>query len=160
MGLEKIRIDETGNRYGRLVVLEFAGRGQWRRIMWKCKCDCGRHTITTGSSLRSGKTQSCGCLAKEKRSISVKAKTLYREIHGYTCSYCGEHKNNNEFRRKPPSSYNSCCKTCEEIAKLKSKYLRNHPGSTAEDWYKLQLTRIEKQKEKALETLAKELSRG
>lgn len=48
-----------GKRYGRLVVLEYAGVG-WGKSLFTCKCDCGRHTIVVGSRLRSGNCQSCG----------------------------------------------------------------------------------------------------
>lgn len=55
------RIDETGNRYGKLVVLEWAGTGQNRYAMWKCECDCGNVTVVRGNNLRTGNTRSCGC---------------------------------------------------------------------------------------------------
>lgn len=32
---------------------------------WLCKCDCGNESVTRGTDLKSGITQSCGCLAKE-----------------------------------------------------------------------------------------------
>ncbi len=61
-------IDETGNRYGRLTVLEYAGRGN-RRALWKCVCDCGTDATVEGKHLhpRLGITASCGCLQKELR---------------------------------------------------------------------------------------------
>ena len=36
-------------------------------IQWVCECNCEKHTrfITSGISLRTGKTKSCGCLHKE-----------------------------------------------------------------------------------------------
>lgn len=61
-------IDETGNRYGRLVVVgrasleEASGvRNKAIRALWKCLCDCGSIKIALGSSLRSGAAISCGC---------------------------------------------------------------------------------------------------
>lgn len=60
-------IDELGNRYGRLTVLEYAGRGNDRHSMWKCCCDCGKEKIIDGVHLRKGRTQSCGCLQEENR---------------------------------------------------------------------------------------------
>ena len=33
--------------------------------MWLCKCDCGNIVSIRGYSLRSGNTQSCGCIQKE-----------------------------------------------------------------------------------------------
>lgn len=55
-------IDETGNKYGRLTVIEDAGRDKNGRVLWKCKCDCGNYKIALGKSLRAGLVQSCGCL--------------------------------------------------------------------------------------------------
>lgn len=58
-------IDLTGQRFGRLVVLERAGSGSNKRAMWRCQCDCGNTIITSSSHLRGGDTQSCGCLHQE-----------------------------------------------------------------------------------------------
>lgn len=54
-------IDLTGQRFGKLVVLENAGKLDGRRYYWKCQCDCGTTVIIIGTSLRSGNTKSCGC---------------------------------------------------------------------------------------------------
>lgn len=37
-------------------------RGNHWVTFWICKCDCGNETIVQSSHLRSGHTQSCGCL--------------------------------------------------------------------------------------------------
>jgi hypothetical protein len=52
-------------RFGRLVVLEFAGKDQRGQSLWLCKCDCGNKHTVLGYSLRSGRTRSCGCLSIE-----------------------------------------------------------------------------------------------
>ena len=57
-------IDLTGQRFGRLVVMERAGVKN-KVASWLCKCDCGKMKIINGQSLRKGYTQSCGCLRKE-----------------------------------------------------------------------------------------------
>lgn len=59
------KIDETGNRYGRLKVLEYRGRGTYRRAQWVCVCTCGNTANVYGHNLRKGRTKSCGCLNKE-----------------------------------------------------------------------------------------------
>lgn len=59
-------IDLTGQRFGRLVALQFVGRVN-DRTLWRCKCDCGKETITGYSNLYSGITRSCGCLGDENR---------------------------------------------------------------------------------------------
>ena len=61
------KIDLTGQRFGKLTVLEQdpnpyidpAGR---RELKWICKCDCGNTTSVTGKALRYGRAKSCGCL--------------------------------------------------------------------------------------------------
>lgn len=51
--------DETGKRYGKLVVLERAGSKNGKAT-WLCQCDCGKQIITTGDQLRRGKVITCG----------------------------------------------------------------------------------------------------
>lgn len=61
--------DLTGKKFGRLTVLEYAGRAErnsYQRPQWRCKCDCGEQVIVLGQNLREGKTKSCGCLRAEK----------------------------------------------------------------------------------------------
>ncbi len=61
--------DLTGQRFGRLTVIEFAGNkitpNGSRKTMWKCLCDCGNEAVITGGQLNNGRTKSCGCLQKE-----------------------------------------------------------------------------------------------
>ena len=59
------RIDMTGQRFGRLVVIKENGRDKSKKVMWLCKCDCGNEVTVVGTSLRKGDTTSCGCLRKE-----------------------------------------------------------------------------------------------
>ncbi len=63
-------IDITEQRFGRLIVLE---RTKNRSIhpCWVCRCDCGSQTVVFGHHLRSGNTQSCGCLKQERRNQAV-----------------------------------------------------------------------------------------
>lgn len=58
--------DLTGQKFGRLTVLEFAYR-KGKHYHWLCKCDCGNTVIIRKDSLtKKNFTQSCGCLAIEK----------------------------------------------------------------------------------------------
>lgn len=57
--------DLTGQRFGRLVVLQDSGKRQNFQILWDCQCDCGEIKTVNGYSLRRGATQSCGCLRSE-----------------------------------------------------------------------------------------------
>ena len=55
---EAMIIDETGNRYGSLVVLGRCDRPEFMasncRTWWLCRCDCGNTTKATGAQLRLG----------------------------------------------------------------------------------------------------------
>jgi hypothetical protein len=56
--------DETGNKYGRLTVIEEAEK-RGKQAWWRCKCECGNETEVCGAKLRNGHTRSCGCLQKD-----------------------------------------------------------------------------------------------
>lgn len=58
-------IDRTGHRYGRLLVLSRA-ENRNGDIIWICHCDCGKEVEVLGESLQSGRTQSCGCLQRDR----------------------------------------------------------------------------------------------
>ena len=59
-------IDETNHRYGKLLVLGYAGsRESSSGALWKCLCDCGKECFVRGDELRRGR-QSCGCIKSYK----------------------------------------------------------------------------------------------
>ncbi len=68
--------DEIGGRYGRLLVLECAGRDSHQNALWMCRCICGKEIVTRGSSLREGSVRSCGCFTVER----LKARALPVEV--------------------------------------------------------------------------------
>lgn len=59
------RKDWIGKRFGRVVVLEYAGKENGRQ-MWRCRCDCGRIFTACQSNLQDGQTTSCGCKHREQ----------------------------------------------------------------------------------------------
>lgn len=62
----KIRFtDITGQQFGRLTVLAYAGARNGRRY-WLCRCKCGNGSQVHTKNLRNGNTKSCGCLNVEK----------------------------------------------------------------------------------------------
>lgn len=60
----------TDQRFGRLIVLEYAGAKypdkKTKGHQWLCRCDCGNKIITLGGNLKKGTTTSCGCYQKDK----------------------------------------------------------------------------------------------
>lgn len=59
-------INETGKRYGKLIVISQTENREFGSVKWLCKCDCGNYCEVAGDALRQGQTQSCGCLIKER----------------------------------------------------------------------------------------------
>jgi hypothetical protein len=57
---------ESGQRYNRLVALEFVSCGRnSQNLRWRFKCDCGREHEALVAHVRRGNTKSCGCLRSE-----------------------------------------------------------------------------------------------
>lgn len=69
----------AGQTFGRLTVLYFANKGTDRHYIWHCRCECGTECDVSGSDLRSGHTQSCGCLQRER---AAKTSTMLSHTHG------------------------------------------------------------------------------
>ena len=56
-------INEMGNHYGKLTVIDkYQHPTDTKNTWWLCKCQCGNVIPVKGIKLRSGHTQSCGCL--------------------------------------------------------------------------------------------------
>lgn len=97
--------DETGNRYGKLVVLEYAGTRSCGGggAMWKCKCDCGNETTVLGGALRRNVTRSCGCFSREesiKRQSTKNGLSSTTEYHTWRSMIARCHGKGGESDRK------------------------------------------------------------
>lgn len=78
--LERQVIDETGKRYGRLLVIKRVKKEDNKNAYWLCKCECGNETIVAGNNLRNGSTKSCGCYKSEQN--TKPKKDLTEQIFG------------------------------------------------------------------------------
>lgn len=59
-------VDQTGLRFGRLLVVQCLGKTEAGRYYWLCKCDCGNDAEIQSTCLVRGTTKSCGCIRNEK----------------------------------------------------------------------------------------------
>lgn len=75
-------IDLTNHKYGRLTVIERVGKS-YSFATWRCLCDCGNEVVVDSRSLRSGNTQSCGCLWREKMSLPGHGASLRAKYRSY-----------------------------------------------------------------------------
>lgn len=79
--------DYVGRKFGRWTVLKRAPdrvskTGKSRSTMWLCRCDCGTEKVVSTRALKTGMSQSCGCLQKERTS-----KAFTRDLLGQRFGY-------------------------------------------------------------------------
>ena len=89
----------TGRVFNRLTVVNLSKQGAYGRGLWLCHCDCGNEKIVRSDYLKSGHTQSCGCLRKERMtglSNSRWAGGRYTATTGYTMIHCKGHPSVNK----------------------------------------------------------------
>lgn len=106
-------VEMTGNKYGKLTVLERApapehkSEERKKQYHFLCQCDCGNTFIANGNSLRMGSTKSCGCLSNRYTTVDelqlASAKDIYTQRYSdgdltfddfmflthQNCFYCG-----------------------------------------------------------------------
>lgn len=63
----KARLELTGQKFGRLEVVGYAGLDARRNTRWHCVCECGERRTHVGSNLRRGNIVSCGCKRRGPR---------------------------------------------------------------------------------------------
>jgi hypothetical protein len=54
----------TGQVFGKLKILKRAANKGKRRTAWFAKCECGNECIVAADDLKTGATQSCGCIRR------------------------------------------------------------------------------------------------
>ena len=76
--------DYTGQRFGRLLVVERLPKYKNGYTYYRCKCDCGNEIVTYSAQFVCGKTISCGCYSKEmaKEMPLIKASAIALAIQG------------------------------------------------------------------------------
>ena len=62
--LRKTTVNLTGQKFGQLNVISFAGYSASKRSYWLCMCDCGKYKCVTTQSLRSGEACKCNTCAQ------------------------------------------------------------------------------------------------
>lgn len=59
--------DLTGRKFGRWIVVGYAGKAKGRKSFWLCQCECGTKRKVKADTLTSGTSKSCGCISRELR---------------------------------------------------------------------------------------------
>jgi hypothetical protein len=79
-------VDMTGERCGRLTVVERAPNDRHGCVMWRCVCDCGTKTVVRGGCAHRGGlyARSCGCLGREQSVKNGEASGRASVTHGHS----------------------------------------------------------------------------
>ena len=77
-----IKKDYSNQKYGRLTTLKevepyISPGGDYKTRKYLCRCDCGGEVSVMITSLRSGNTQSCGCINSERVTKQNKERAIY-----------------------------------------------------------------------------------
>lgn len=97
-------LDLSGMRYGRLTVIERTDSimvGTQKKSAWVCRCDCGENVIVPTHRLRTGETQSCGCLQRDL--------TTERMIKFHEAGVKPNYRHGDGSREKPVRLYRIWC---------------------------------------------------
>src|SRR5678815_1904357 len=72
------KIDLTGRRFGRLLLLHEGERTHRWQPRWLCRCDCGVLKTVDARHLREGRVVSCGC---HRRDLATKHRMSQTPIY-------------------------------------------------------------------------------
>ena len=70
-------VDMLNKVFGRLTVTRRSPKNTFGHKFWYCECECGNSIEVDGGHLRSGNTQSCGCLRSDTT-------TQRSTVHGHS----------------------------------------------------------------------------
>lgn len=77
-------IDLTGQKFGKLTVIERVNNDKSGKAVWRCECECGNAVKVLGKSLRTGNTQSCGCIQRKKAKARLTELNKTNKKHGHS----------------------------------------------------------------------------
>lgn len=70
--------DYTGKQFGRWTVIRFDDAHIGRHKRWFCRCACGTEKSVGVDAMLDGRSQSCGCLARE-----LACNNQHAKVHGF-----------------------------------------------------------------------------
>lgn len=73
----------AGDTFGRLTARKRVENNKFGHNMWYCDCSCGGNAIVESGKLKSGHTQSCGCIDRRDMSLvhTVSESILYSKYY-------------------------------------------------------------------------------
>ena len=143
--------DISGQKFGQLTAIEFVGVEN-NKAIWLCKCDCGNECIVNHRYLRSGETESCGCIKSrgnatvmrwlntnhKKYQAEYSFKDFYTTPGNYykfdfaifkdneTLDFLIEYQGNIHFKTGTGWNNEKALKDCQKRDKIKYDYCKEH----------------------------------
>ena len=77
----------VGQKFGRLTVLSLYPQPPGSATRWTCECECGTVCVKNGSSLKTGSSKSCGCIASEMSATRPGGSATKERKRAYTQEY-------------------------------------------------------------------------
>lgn len=113
--------DLTGNKYGRLTVLELSHRDKHKQIHYLCLCDCGNKAIVNGNSMKQQHAKSCGCLHAETARLN-----RWKDLTGKKFGRLLVLKERSDLPRETTDSLWECQCECGKTGIWKTQALTTH----------------------------------
>lgn len=107
--------------YGKLLVVDYAGKDYKNNTMWLCKCKCGNEKVVRGSKLKSGEVKSCGCLRHEDNPVKNENIRLSKIKH-------------NKSNTRLYYIYNNMVRRCEDPKSNKYRLYGGRGISVCKEW--------------------------
>ena len=85
--------DLTGQTFGRWTVEELVGKKNYPEFVWKCRCQCGSVKEVMGSTLKYGRSRSCGCLAVDTNTSHGLSRTRSYSVWAHMMARCYDKTN-------------------------------------------------------------------
>lgn len=144
--------DRSGEKHGRLTILEPFGRNASGKQLWRCLCECGNEKITDTTALITGDTTSCGCaklfrdvkedlVGKKFNRWTVKSLVPHKErlrnrVEWFCVCECGTERNVDAYDLKNGLTRSCGCLAKEVTSEIKTKHgMTNTPTYRA--WSKM-----------------------
>lgn len=86
------KMSEHGVKESRWTVIKYVGFDKHHNAMFLCRCECGVERIVNGSTIRKGKSLSCGCLQIERTSNANKRYNKFDISGEYGIVFCDDKK--------------------------------------------------------------------
>lgn len=114
---------KPGDKFHRLTLISFAGKGKQGHLLWNVRCDCGVEKVVAGCLMTAKKhgVKSCGCLRNEQ--VAERGRNLAHNLTGRRFGLLKViRRDHSAVSRKP--KWHCRCK-CGKMKSIAAAHLKN-----------------------------------